>query len=467
MKKLTASVLLLLAFFSTSLQALCENTEFWTPVISPEMPTISITTDDGSNEFITDYDRDAKLEGKIEYVSATVSVSSSDASETLNEAPAQVKARGNWTLYYPKKSIRIKFSEKQSMLGLNEGRAYKSWVLLAEWKDLAMLNNAAALFMAHNILGADGYYCSDYRFVQVYINGEYWGVYLLAEQQEANPGRVDIAEPEDTEPDTGYFFEYDNYSTEEAALADGDPTFEISHYASTAQQQGYTVKSDTAYDNQVEYLEKCMSIIYRICHEAAAYDKHYGFDSAYAKIVSIESASAQETISQVVDLQSLVDTYILSEIVYDPDINWSSFYMTLDMSKTGNKKLTFQAPWDFDSCFGIRYEFADVTYLNAVASGNPWFSLFSEEEWFQDMVSTRWDELCEAGLPEKTLELIGTLEEAYEDYFNQNYERWPERITEGHYELTEEINSFTTQREAADRLRSWLETRFEILDSVW
>lgn len=467
MKKTATALFLLLLIISNAVCAIGEGAELWQPTITEEMPVISITTDDGSNHFATAYDREAKLEGDIEYVDAVVSVSGPDASDTINEAPAQVKARGNWTLNYPKKSIRIKFAEKQNLLGLNEGRAFKSWVLLAEWKDLAMLNNATALFMAHNILGADGYYCSDYRFVQLYLNGEYWGVYLLAEQQEVNSGRVDIAEAEGDEQETGYFFEYDYYFYEEASLPEGDPVFEISHYGSLAEQRGYTVKSDTAYDNQVEYLEKCMRIIYRICHEAVTYDKHFAFDSSYTSIVSIEGSSPQETVGQVVDLASLVDTYILSDIVYNPDINWSSFYISLDMSESSNKKLTFQAPWDFDSCFGIRYEYCDSQYLNAAASGNPWFSLFADEDWFQEMVSARWDELCEAGLPEKTLALIDTFEDTYESYFNENYERWPERITEGNHELTDEINGFTTQREAADRLKRWLEERFELLDSVW
>jgi hypothetical protein len=41
----------------------------------------------------------------------------------------QVKVRGNWTTDYPKKSLRIKFDDKQKMFGLNSDGEFKNWVL--------------------------------------------------------------------------------------------------------------------------------------------------------------------------------------------------------------------------------------------------------------------------------------------------------------------------------------------------
>ena len=101
-----------------------------------------------------------------------------------------------------------------------------------------MLKTATALFLAQNTLGADGYYCTDYRFVHLYINDVYWGMYLLAEQQEVNPGRVDIAENEagSTDRYTGYLMEYDAYFNEEAALPNSDPVFQVYHQGLTGEQ---------------------------------------------------------------------------------------------------------------------------------------------------------------------------------------------------------------------------------------
>lgn len=463
------SVLLLALLLIAGGVAAAQDAGEWSPVISSRMPIISIVTDDGGSHFATAWVREDKLRGKIDYVGATVSVSNCEVDEIHLNARAQVKVRGNWTLDYPKKSIRIKFEEKQGMLGLNEGRAYKNWVLLAEWKDLSLLNSPVALFLAQNILGTEGYYVTDYRFVQLYINGEYWGVYLLTEQQEVNPGRVDIAEPEKGSSirETGYFFEYDAYFTEEAALPQSDPTFEVFHQGSTAEQQGYTVKSDIYSSRQTAFLRSCVRLIYRICHQAITENRHYAFNDNYTEIVPVEGASVQETIGRVVDLPSLVDTYILNEIACNPDLNWSSFYLSLDMSEEGSKRLTFHAPWDFDSAFGIRTGYESSRQMYASPAGNPWLSLFAGEEWFQEMVRARWAELKAQGIVERTFALIDAFQAAYAPYFDQNYTRWPSRIIEGNHELTDELNSFQTQQEAADRLRRWLRERFDYLDSQW
>lgn len=67
--------------------------------------------------------------------------------EILLQEKAQLKARGNWTLNYPKKTLRIKFEKKQNLLGLNGGREYKNWVLLAE-NTLALIDGLTRVYAA-------------------------------------------------------------------------------------------------------------------------------------------------------------------------------------------------------------------------------------------------------------------------------------------------------------------------------
>ena len=464
-KLLTALLIALLALWAA--WAAADGAPLWYPQITAELPVISITTGDNTH-FATAYVREDKLQGRIDYVDAAISVSDGETL-LLADEKAQVKVRGNWTLDYPKKSIRIKFDQKQSMLGLNDSRSYKSWVLLAEWKDLSMLNSATALFLAHNILGEDGYYCTDYRFVHLDLNGEYWGVYLLAEQQEINPGRVDIAEAEagSTDRYTGYLLEYDAYFNEEAALPNSDPVFEVYHQGVSGEQQGYSIKSRIGSSRQVSFLRSCIRLTYRACHAAVTEGKHYTFNDKYTELVPMESASARETVERFIDLPSLMDTYILNEIVCNPDLGWSSFYMSLDLSKGGSRKLTFQAPWDFDSAFGIRDDYEATRGDYARYAGNPWLQLFADEPWFLDMVKARWAELKAQGLPEKTLSLITTLTDTYADDFARNYDRWPIRIIEGNHELVKELNHCQSQAEAADYLTRWLRARFAYLDERW
>lgn len=192
------------------------------------MPVISIETvnqDSNKMDFVTKpvtkhvaqaiafWTPDYEMPPAPYYEDCTITLTDEAENTVLDKVEAEVKVRGNWTTSYDKKPLRIKFKKKQSMLGLNEGQAYKSWVLLAEYKDASMLRNKTALTIAGEILEKDGLYASDAELVEVRINGEYWGVYLLAEQQQINKGRIDITEAEDdyTGTDIGYFLEFDGY----------------------------------------------------------------------------------------------------------------------------------------------------------------------------------------------------------------------------------------------------------------
>jgi len=462
MKYIRLMTALLLLLLPVTAQA-----EGWTPRIEEPMPVISISTQ--NLDYITRPNRDVKLQGGIAYVAAKVSVSGCEAEYVINGAEAQVKARGNYTLEYPKKSIRIKFDKKQGMLGLHDGAAYKNWVLLAEWKDLSMTHSPVGLYLSHAILGSDGYYCTDCRNVEVWLNGEYWGVYLLVEQQEVKAGRTNLPEvPKDyTGTDVGYFFEYDAYFSEEKNLPGGDPTFEVYHAGVQQEQYGYTIKSDVNADKQRRFLASYVRRAYQVVYDAVVNDRHYAFNERGTALVAIDGVSVQETVGQVLDLPSLVDTYILHEITCNPDTGWSSFYITLDMTAGGSRKLTFEAPWDFDSAFGIRADYESSTGAYVPGTGNPWLTVVAGEEWFQALVRERWAELKAAGVPETALELIDTHREIYRESYLRNYERWPERIRDGNHELIEEVNACRSQEEASAYFRRWLEQRFSWLDSVW
>ncbi|MBR7100452.1 MAG: CotH kinase family protein [Clostridia bacterium] len=356
-------------------------------------------------------------------------------------------------------------------------KKYKNWVLLADWKDLSMSNNTVAFYLGKTILGSDGYYCTDFRNVEVYLNGQYWGVYLLVEQQEVKDGRTSVPEVEDdyTGTDIGYFFEYDGYYTDEQNMPNnaGDPTFVMNDGGGRNGHKGYTVKSDI-YDNaQLEFLRNYMNNAYKIAKDAITSNTYYKFNADYSGIVSAtdEYQSAKEAVSAVIDVQSLVDTYILNEIACDLDIDWSSFYLSLDMTATGNKKVTFEAPWDFDSCFGIVNGVCNNAQgMYAADKGNPWFNLVKNAEWFQEMVSEKWAELKEYGVFDTALEIIAQEKATYRTYYQKNYEKWRERLS-GNFEVISQLNGYnqaaTAQGLASDYLTDWFTKRIAYLDRQW
>ena len=471
--------------------------------INHDLPVIKIISETGKNDFVekpvskvvsaNSWWGPKKPEPYYEKCKITVYKEGGEIDSNLNEVAGQVKVRGNWTTSYDKKPLRIKFDDKQNMLGLNNGNAFKSWVLTASYKDWSFLRDATAFYM--NKLISPDYYTTDYHLVEVYINNKYWGVYLLVEQQQTNKKRINISEPKDnyTGTDIGYLLELDNYSQYE------DYKFNINYLhhlddkngeriETSRLTSGYTIKSDV-YDNaQVTFISNYMNNLWKICYEAVYNQKYSEFDENYSPVEmkfdgDNTSLSDDEKIlacvSKIIDIDSLVDCYILNEVCCDADIYWSSFYMDLDFGKN-KKKLTFEAPWDFDSGLGNKRHCADAQGLYAGVSGydvnhsqkgyaNPWFIIFINCDWFQDMVKAKWQQIHNDDVLGKLTAQIDETSSKYASNFANNYKRWNNIGNNGSIgnELNSKAAACKTQKEAADYLKDWLTKRFAALDGLW
>jgi len=101
----------------------------------------------------------------------------------------QIRGRGNGTWGNEKKPYQIKLEERADLLKTgNEEERARTWVLLAEAGDRTLLHNRLAFDLALE-LGMETTSHSEY--VDLYYDGEYRGVYLLAEKVEINEGRID------------------------------------------------------------------------------------------------------------------------------------------------------------------------------------------------------------------------------------------------------------------------------------
>ncbi len=425
------------------------------------------------------------------YEDCTITVKDDTGKVVLEEVKAEVKVRGNWTTNYIKKPLRIKFNKKQSMLGLNDGAEFKNWVLFAGYKDTSLLRDKTALQLAGELLGEAGYYASDAEFTEVYINGEYWGVYLLAEQQEIKEGRVNVTEGDDEYKgtDIGYLLEFDGYYTTESELQ----RFEVDYtgWASmkaydgnkgrstrgTSINKGFTIKSDIYSQEQRDFIANYMNRVYEIMYYAAYEDKAYVFNQDFTSISETKEISPEEAVERVVDVKSLALTYILNEIACDADIYWSSFLMSVDFGEDGAKKLTFEAPWDFDSAFGNKDRCADgkgfyaanimMDVNNRYSSFNPWLVVLMYEDWYMDSIKQEWTEKYDSLMFDRVFDMIEKDTSQYSDAFERNYERWNNIMDKSAFqdELTQKSKAVKTHGEASALLSQWLKTRVEFLNS--
>lgn len=460
-----------------------------------EIPRIDINTENGIALDDPSLEAGWKVPDsviKYNYTKAEISVSNCEGYEFADVA-AKVKIRGNYTSTYSKRPIRIKFDKKQKMCGLSEDNKFKNWVLLADYKDSSMLRNSVALYLGNSILNADGLYCSDFRYVEVYLNGQYNGLYLLVEQQEAKNGRIDVSEVPDPEADpvaadtvkVGYSVEFDGYYYTEDEMERFTVNYDRLRLESgtyvTPHQNGFTIKSDVYSSKQKEFIQKCIQNIWDIVYDAT-YKKHsdltkqpfYTLDEDGNKVADYTIKTPREAVEKVIDVRSLVDVYILNEICQDADLGWSSFYMSLDMSEDGDRLLKFEAPWDFDSALGSAvadntklFALNRMSYSRGNVASNPWLMVCAREGWFWTHVQAKWNALKEAGTFTGVIEMIDYFANNYVAIYKKNFEKWPEcigRKIEG--QQVDAIATFKTQKQAATYLKTWLTERIENLGNL-
>jgi len=474
------------------------------------IPVLTITTNNkaaANNDFVTkpvtrfvaeqiaSWTPDYVMPPEPYYEECKITLTDEEGKVTLANMDGQVKVRGNWTTTYAKKPLRIKFTEKQNLLGLNDGAEMKNWVLTAEYKDGSLLRNKTALSIAREILAEDGLYGTDACFVEVVINDQYWGVYLLAEYQQINENRVAITEAEKdyTGTDIGYFLEFDGYNytnenpwqsfwvsyADQAPLVPYDGQKNGSRTIIPKEVPGFTIKNDMYSLAQRNFIASYVENVYKIMYAAAYEDKAYVFNANYTDIYESATLTPQEAVEKVVDTESLADMYIVSELACDADIYWSSFYMDADFGEGGNKKLTFEAPWDYDSALGNKDRCADGIGFyaanivwdvnNEYESINPWLAVLAHEDWFQELVSEKWTAAYDSGVFERAYAMITEDTEKYSAAFERNYAKWnniADRSEFGH-ELSWQAAQCSNQKEAAEHLLKWIKTRVEFLNEHW
>ena len=146
---------------------------------------------------------------KAVYVDGVLTVSEPSKSSALS-IDAKIRGRGNSTWHYPKKPYKIKLSREESILRL---APEKDWVLLANHIDGTHLINAVGMKIGQLL---EMPFTNTIVPVEVTINNEYLGLYMLTEQVEVKTNRVDVGDDGillnlDTNFDEEWQFKSDTY----------------------------------------------------------------------------------------------------------------------------------------------------------------------------------------------------------------------------------------------------------------
>jgi spore coat protein CotH len=385
-----------------------------------ELPILHITTETGWD-----------VESKTEYINATLSLSNASEKYCLDNLEMQIRGRGNKTWEYEKKSYKMKLSEKQSLLGLGEGKS-KKWVLLANVCDQSLLRNYASLLLADSMPYA--VWSPDTTSVEVYLNGEYRGVYLLCEEIDANKNKIDV--PEDLtgmgSEDIGFLVEISG-NPKSPQFSCNDRKYQIHNDLST----------DTAEANaQKQYISNYIR-------------------SAWEAVQEGDEAK----IAELIDINSLVNAYLLEETLKNLDCGYDSFYLY----RQAGGKLVFGPVWDFDNALGNADEGTQYYYDLYVAynerfQSNPWLYTAMEHQWFRERVLKMWDESKDVR-SKLSATVIKVAKEGYNSYC-RNFDKWDLFGQQWNRE-TEQITSLENYTEHYEFLASWIDQRMAWMDEFY
>lgn len=440
-----------------------------------EMPRIDITTEGGQ-----------RIESKDYYVNSTISVSRCDEAYILTDCAAGVRVRGNSTAGAPKKPYRIKFDTKQSMLGLNDGEAFKSWCLMADYFDSSMLRTWATFAFAEVLLGGK-YYSSDCTPVEVYVNGEYRGVYLLCEQTQIDNDRINIYEAEDGDPslEIGYLMIGQGGRSDEPESIVVYPEITVRDRNGAEMYFGgmnFALSGSGYTQEQKDYVVKYVSAVFKVVASALYEDTYYNLDREGNMTLRPESelqgktrAELQiETIDAVFNIESAVRMCILDEIAKNLDA--MTFNMYVDLSPYGDGRLTLAAPWDFD------FAMANTVYASTHASSgfyatnlsysegmrtNLWYVMLGSIDWFEAMCEEVW----QAYYPQLQTVAMEVLERTYRyaDAYDRDWAKWGAGANRAliHHHCQADLQTFTKHADAGEFLNSWLIARLRWLNRQW
>ena len=227
----------------------------------------------------------------------------------------EIKGRGNssWR-EYEKKGYQLKFDYKTSVLGMAEA---EKWVLLANASDDSLMRNQIASRLAKKL---DMAFAASFGYVDLWMDGEYLGTYLLGEKVEPGSSRLNLKNL------SGALFEHDVEFYQEEEYRFVSKTLNRPFVLKEIVDERWT-RIRPALTNFEASVDALMQYLYRTPSE---------------KVTLAD-------LSQMIDVDSFVKYYLINEYTLNRESFATSFFWYQD----GPEDVLHLGPvWDFDTSMG-------------------------------------------------------------------------------------------------------------------
>lgn len=350
----------------------------------------------------------------------------SGGGEIFSEGHLGIELRGSSSFLFDKKSYSFETRDSTNTdldVSMLELPKEEDWILNGPYGDKTLVRNVLNYDLSREM----GRYASRTRFVELNINGEYEGIYVLMEKLKRDKKRINISKGD------GYILKVDRDESKQGNFTD-ENSF-VSKFGSdlTGNASGNSVDVHYLYDYPK---------VTDISRSQKDYISNYvnDFEIALAADDFIHPTNGKGY-EEYIDVDSFIDFIILDEISKNID----GYRLSTYMSKDYGEKLTMGPVWDFNLAFGNTvYCEADFVSgwgydFNTVCAASEysvpfWFPRLMEDPKFVAKFKVRWDELRK---PCSETEACGILSEASIfgkiDYYveelspsiEKNFDRWP------------------------------------------
>ncbi len=380
---------------------------YQTSMYISKLPVVYVNTE--ANQAITskeDYiNGELRIQGNVQY---------NQENSTLYDGTMKIRGRGNTTWGYEKKPYKIKLDEKTDLFGFGKN---KHWVLLANYVDESHMRN----MLSYNLSGEMGMPYMQSVHVDFVLNGEYKGTYQFCEQVKIAGSRVDIHDWEDYAGDVAkavYNAEKDNGLTKddqdriETLLAEesmgwmttgkftyNNKEYKIADYISDMPDctGGFLVEMDSYYDeyskfrtNKGQPLQFKSPEFIATNDTAMNYVKNYinAFESA-VNAADFTTVYNDRTVSysQLFDMDSLVQFWLVNELFMNVDAMKKSTYMYKDTDGLFKMGPIWDMDWSSGSLVSNylgsgTYNEWQTTKFSDEAQANQWYKSIINDPYF-------------------------------------------------------------------------------------
>lgn len=352
-----------------------------------KLPVLYINTDDGK-----------PITSKTNYVTASLRIQGNALYKQQYLGTTEIRGRGSssWSTY-PQKPYKLKLDKKANLFEFGKS---KHWVLVPNYKDKSCLRNYIGSELAKR-LGIMG---MDMTWVDVVLNGEVKGCYMLSQHIRVDKNSVDIfdweGEAEDVADalfnavkDDSVLENDDMYLLERtmkqnlAWVTDGivtfkDKTFNLSDFGLKKQYditKGYLFEATYKNDGVTQFTTP-QDVHFEVTSPEYLHTNKEMFDYVTKLWKDFEAdyccipTSEGKPFSKYADMESMAAIWLVNEIMGQGDCTNSRFSYI-----NGDGKLQFGPAWDFDHTSHawifpiIHYSFYSFIYEWAYPYYKKWY----------------------------------------------------------------------------------------------